>query len=75
MTNPTIYRMSLRQQALSRLAESQFSDGRVPLLKHFKEDFWPTALAPLAWHPGPEFKKRPVRRGVSFINPKRDPAT
>jgi len=59
MTNPTIYRMSLRQQALSRLAESQFSDGRVPLLKYFKEDFWPTALAPPAWHPGPEFKKRP----------------
>jgi hypothetical protein len=35
--------------ACRRLAKSQLSDGRVPLIEACPESYWPTALAVLAW--------------------------
>jgi len=56
----------LIQPALTLLAEHQMEDGRVPLLKNIAENFWPTALALLAWDHEPEFDVA-SRRARDFL--------
>lgn len=58
--------LHLNRPALARLAEHQMSDGRVPLLKDIPENFWPTALALMAWAHLPEFKE-PSEKAIDFL--------
>jgi hypothetical protein len=56
----------LRQPALAMLAGYQLADGRVPLQRNFKETYWPTALALLAWH-GESRQQAAARRAIDFL--------
>ncbi len=56
----------LIQPALTMLAKHQLEDGRVPLLKEFKEAYWPTALSLLAWDQEPGFDKN-YHKAVDFL--------
>lgn len=50
----------------SRLAASQFEDGRVTISPFHPDSFWPTSLAILAWHGSPKHSE-PRSRAVDFL--------
>ena len=48
---------NLTRIACRRLAQSQLTDGRVPVVESHPQSFWPTSLALLAWKKIPGFKQ------------------
>lgn len=56
----------LTTAACRRLAASQLSDGRVPVIADHPEAYWPTALAILAWKDVAGFE-REVERAAQFL--------
>jgi hypothetical protein len=52
--------------ACQRLAKSQLSDGRIPLIDGHAESFWPTALAILAWKKVAGFERQ-VELALQFL--------
>jgi hypothetical protein len=57
--NPT--RMACR-----RLAQSQGTDGRVPVVESHPQSFWPTSLALFAWNKIPGFKQE-LNLAIKFL--------
>ena len=45
----------LADTARERLRKDQMKDGRVCVIPGFREAYWPTALAVMAWHGSPEY--------------------
>ena len=52
--------------ACRRLAKSQHSDGRVPVIEGHSESYWPTALAILAWKKVAGFERQ-VELALKFL--------
>jgi hypothetical protein len=52
--------------ACRRLAKSQLSDGRVPVIEGHSESYWPTALAVLAWKKVAGFERQ-VGLALKFL--------
>ena len=54
------------ETARTRLAESQLSDGRVPMSSSSPAVFWPTSLAVLAWLGSPRHQE-PLALAIDFL--------
>jgi hypothetical protein len=52
--------------ACGRLAKSQLSDGRVPIIEGYPASYWPTALAVLAWKKVAGFERQ-VELALKFL--------
>ncbi len=52
--------------ACRRLAKSQLSDGRVPVIEGHSKSYWPTALAVLAWKKVAGFERQ-VELALKFL--------
>jgi hypothetical protein len=52
--------------ACRRLAKSQLSDGRIPVIEEHSESYWPTSLAMLAWKKISGFKKQ-LKLAAEFL--------
>jgi hypothetical protein len=52
--------------ACRRLAKSQLSDGRIPVIDGHSESYWPTALAVLAWKKVAGFERQ-VELALRFL--------
>jgi hypothetical protein len=52
--------------ACRRLAKSQLSDGRIPVIEGHSESYWPTALAILAWKKVAGFERQ-VELALKFL--------
>ncbi|RPJ16950.1 MAG: hypothetical protein EHM30_05005 [Desulfobacteraceae bacterium] len=57
---------NLIECACNRLAESQLTDGRIPLSENVDNAYWPTPLAVLAWKYAGGFENE-IKRAVKFI--------
>jgi hypothetical protein len=57
---------SLSKAACKKLAESQLSDGRIPVIEEEPKSFWPTTLAILAWRKIPGFETE-LELAVDFL--------
>lgn len=56
----------LRQAGAARLSAAQLPDGRVPVMPHHPEAFFPTPVAVPAWQGLPDFEAA-SRRAVEFL--------
>jgi len=57
---------SFTNAACKRLAGSQLSDGRIPIIAEDPKSFWPTPLAMLAWRKIPGFEPE-LNLAVNFL--------